>query len=538
MTREEAIKAIKAWDFLNNDEKEVIETLIPELKESEDERIRKELIKLMRQISDTIVENYTTVPISDFVAWLEKQGDKDKLIKELGEYKVKYTQEVLENHLKIMNKDDERLRKTTIDFLKDFADKGYENAVECIGWLEKQGEQNHKIQPKFKIGDIIRFKGNEILKGEAETHKIVGYDNELYVFDDGTTDLFCEQDLYELVEQKPNDKVEPKFHEGEWIVNNISQDIYLIKSINNGYYTLEDTKGNIISPCLPPCESESHLWTIEDAKDGDVLVDVYGNIGIFEKRYGYNWHTYCYLGNEGRLVPEGGSHGSICYPATKEQRDLLFQKMKEAGYEWDAEKLELIKVPKTKEPEGTLKQLLDEQKKFYEEAKIVLEDKDTALAFLRRTGIIDEYGELAEKYRSDQTPATTISAVNGACSTAITDGNTSVTSKEVERQYCTGQYESNVREFPIEWSEEDERMCQYIVDDLGFVKELVNDPHYVVSVERVEKEIDWLKSLKDRYTWKLSNEQMDNLSRAFNGATYRTSLLRDLYLDLKKLKGE
>ena len=28
-------------------------------------------------------------------------------------------------------------------------------------------------------------------------------------------------------------------------------------------------------------------------------------------------------------------------PATKEQRDLLFQKMKEAGYEWDAEKKEL-----------------------------------------------------------------------------------------------------------------------------------------------------------------------------------------------------
>lgn len=58
-----------------------------------------------------------------------------------------------------------------------------------------------KIQPKFKIGDIIRFKGNKTLKGETETHKIVSYDNELYVFADGTTDLFCEQDLYELVEQ-------------------------------------------------------------------------------------------------------------------------------------------------------------------------------------------------------------------------------------------------------------------------------------------------------------------------------------------------
>lgn len=33
--------------------------------------------------------------------------------------------------------DDERLRKTTVAFLKDFAEQGYENAVECIDWLEK-----------------------------------------------------------------------------------------------------------------------------------------------------------------------------------------------------------------------------------------------------------------------------------------------------------------------------------------------------------------------------------------------------------------
>ena len=33
-------------------------------------------------------------------------------------------------------------------------------------------------------------------------------------------------------------------------------------------------------------------------------------------------------------------------PATKEQRDLLFSKMKEAGYEWDADKKELKKIVK------------------------------------------------------------------------------------------------------------------------------------------------------------------------------------------------
>ena len=36
------------------------------------------------------------------------------------------------------SEDEKRLRKTTIAFLKDFAEQGYENAVECINWLEKQ----------------------------------------------------------------------------------------------------------------------------------------------------------------------------------------------------------------------------------------------------------------------------------------------------------------------------------------------------------------------------------------------------------------
>ena len=36
------------------------------------------------------------------------------------------------------DKDEERLIKTSIVFLKDFADKGYENAVECIDWLKSK----------------------------------------------------------------------------------------------------------------------------------------------------------------------------------------------------------------------------------------------------------------------------------------------------------------------------------------------------------------------------------------------------------------
>lgn len=36
------------------------------------------------------------------------------------------------------SEDEERLINTSISFLKDFADKGYENAIECIDWLKSK----------------------------------------------------------------------------------------------------------------------------------------------------------------------------------------------------------------------------------------------------------------------------------------------------------------------------------------------------------------------------------------------------------------
>ena len=108
-----------------------------ELQDSKDEKMWKLLKKYVHyNISDLALEA-DHITREQLESWLDKQGDKDELIKWLDEYKAKYMQEVLEKHLRTMNKDDERLRKTTIAFLKDFAEQGYENAVECIDWLEK-----------------------------------------------------------------------------------------------------------------------------------------------------------------------------------------------------------------------------------------------------------------------------------------------------------------------------------------------------------------------------------------------------------------
>jgi len=83
-----------------------------------------------------------------------------------------------------------------------------------------------------------------------------------------------------------------------------------------------------------------------------------------------------------------------------------------------------------------------------------------------------------------------------------------------------------------DWGEDDKSMLDEIIRDLVMLKHRDTGD---AGKAAYQKEIDWLKTLKDRYTWKPSEGQMENLSRAFNGGVYRASLLMELYQDLKKL---
>ena len=97
--------------------------------------------------------------------------------------------------------------------------------------------------------------------------------------------------------------------------------------------------------------SDCHLWTIHDAKNGDVLVNG-SNIFIFHYIHGTCVMGYCHINTDtGRFYDDIGSYecfgfiDAVFNPATKEQRNLLFQKMKEDGYyEWDTEKKELKQI--------------------------------------------------------------------------------------------------------------------------------------------------------------------------------------------------
>lgn len=81
MDREEAIRRIKAWN-LDSDDREVLAVVIPELAESEDERIRKELVAFFIEVRNREGNEgyWHDLKVANILAYLEKQKDLDKMI--------------------------------------------------------------------------------------------------------------------------------------------------------------------------------------------------------------------------------------------------------------------------------------------------------------------------------------------------------------------------------------------------------------------------------------------------------------------------
>jgi len=174
------------------------------------------------------------------------------------------------------------------------------NPDDVISWLEKQGEQE---EPQFK-----------------------GY---------YTTQM--QRNVFYKV--------------GDWIIRcaeGFKHNIYLVTEVKD-YYVCEDLKGRRVTFTFNDVHKNFRLWNISDAKDGDVLQ--LGKVTAIFKEYTGNGTCRCYCSvceGEFEIPADDGfdnSYGcSDIYPATKEQRDHLFQKMKEAGYEWDTEKKEPKKI--------------------------------------------------------------------------------------------------------------------------------------------------------------------------------------------------
>lgn len=228
--------------------------------------------------------------------------------------------------------EDERIRKALLNEFIHLQSKGYKFAglegEEIVTWLEKQGEQKLYVNDNAKEMFIEALERVEEQNNKG--YKLTDCDKNSW-WEDFKAYTSC------IIEQKPAKKVESKFKVGDWIANDYCAG--KIIALTDDAYLLDSGQGIPFS-----CKHNAHLWTIEDAQDGDILAFDNNTIVMFKDLYNATtFHSYCHI-EDGLFdvskdeMPDWWE-GEGFHPATKEQCDFLFAKMKEAGYEWNAEKI-------------------------------------------------------------------------------------------------------------------------------------------------------------------------------------------------------
>lgn len=407
--------------------KEDLLDIFPELAESDDEKI----ISAIRKAIEAKVENLGNgVTRTACLAWLEKQGQTftkkdidDAYLKGVCDAKIELEKQGEQNHCMIQWKGDNL--KEVIDFTGK--DKNFEK------WFKSFEEYEKYVQEHNGIFKLFNADGShyEVPVGAWIVKTPDGYNVASKA----------------IFRQKSVDT--PKFKVGDWVVfNNKHQSIYQVEKIEDGYYILRHTHGETFSVCVLHDES-LRLWTIQDAKNGDVLaVTMYPEgtwIGIFKEQNGCTFSSYCFVNTKGIFKRGAYNHGNgtAVHPATKEQREQLEKAMADAGYAFDFDKKELKKIE-------------DEE---YDGDDYGIDSLWHAKNILERTlGKVDGY-------QSDD---------------GILEHKCAISA--VDRLY----------KHSIAWSEEDEHWMQKVID-------FMNHPDLIKATPTLAKDtINWLKSLKDR----------------------------------------
>ena len=279
-------------------------------------------------------------------------------------------------------------------------------------------------------------------------------------------------------EQKHADKVEPKFKVGDWVVNKYGV-VWHIDSFDKKNYQVSN--GNEYNYFPISKQDEMHLWTIQDAKDGDVLVckgDIKNSNGIKYERIclfknldnAFFTLTRTSNGIEGYDINVNIDYPDNTVPATKEQKEILFMAMADARYTFDFEKKELRKI----------------------------EQKQDTIIRINPSEYINDMG-----------------------------GN--------------GCYLKNTVQVST-WSEEDVLAIERIIDTIQCAQSTRNGkPKALYTDEILDNLVNWLKSLRPQNRWKPSEEQMEYLAKAITtlgneGDNKTSAILYELRTDLKKLK--
>ena len=207
---------------------------------------------------------------------------------------------------------------------------------ECLEWLKKQSDKN--INDK-KINSELFEQMLTIPDGCIATIE----NNRIYIKREGKSAIEA------IKEEKVDNanKVEPKFKVGEWIIQeNIG--VYKVAEICESWYEVIDVENKHYSIGFDK-EYMCRLWTIEDAKDGDILASLDSKAFIYNGNFDAdNVGAYCGLNiNDEFVIADKKCNWCYNYnikPATEKQRIALFDEMNYLNYVWNPETKELNRL--------------------------------------------------------------------------------------------------------------------------------------------------------------------------------------------------
>ena len=309
---DEVVERAKKWYNTPNVDKiptfgnRIIEDIFPELYEPKDEEVRKEIIKLVQYYYGATLGCKHTVSRDKMLVWLEKQ---------------------------------EQSKKTSI--WKHWKNGIAGNGEGKLTFLIKSG-------PTYSLSSCLSFECDYIELSELDNLMLEEQDNfnsEYWRgYREGKQEVF---DKYAKLKKQSKQNIKPKFKIGDWVTNGACT--WRIDSIKDDMY-YNDCGRFSCGGDIKSIDEQYHLWTIEDAKPGDVLNA--NGIFIYKKHDKDCVYFYCGINLTGEFictcVDDIWSNNYKVYPATKEQYDLLFKKIQESGYEWDTEKKMLKNIPKFK----------------------------------------------------------------------------------------------------------------------------------------------------------------------------------------------
>lgn len=155
------------------------------------------------------------------------------------------------------------------------------------------------------------------------------------------------------------DEIKYKFDEGDYIVGEVGF-VYKITEIDNMYHTMQVSSGYRQKWTIEDVESNFHKWTIQDAKVGDILTIIKDNTSfIFKgclKNHPNHPTAFCGIDSLNNLAISKSNYLwtiNDVRPANTTEKELFYNKVKEAGYEWNSDTLTLSKIEKWRNKEGT-----------------------------------------------------------------------------------------------------------------------------------------------------------------------------------------